>query len=768
MRRIRLPALPETIRTSPVLEASGQAFRRGRREFKTWRLRRRRARVAKRKASKGRTTYVLAATLILLLGTFAWTVDYLAPSARGTQISVAELSALATQERIETAHFFDEDAIIIGEFSAPDPDAVDDAQARESDDEATSSKDAKIDNGAKGKGAKGNQVGDEDIANGGPSANTSAGDPSDETGGSSLAPDVLSADNKVAAPAGAGTYWLTIPSNGALTPLLTEMVTSAGADVDFDAQTPKKAALMVGTFLLPLMILANLFALLFTAGKGSSSGIGEVITFGSMGGKGARKKGKGQSVVNFSQVAGADEAVAELKEVVDYLKDPERYEDIGATPPKGVLLFGPPGCGKTLLAKAVAGEAGVPFFSVAGAEFVESLVGVGAARVRDLFQSVRAVAPAIVFIDELDAAGRKRGQGGGGGGSDEREQTLNQILVEMDGFEVSAGIVIMGATNRPDILDPALLRPGRFDRHITMEQPDMAGRQLILELHSANKPIAPTVDFMYLARRTPGFSGADLANVVNEAALLTVREGKPDIELPELEEAIQRVLAGPKKRGRLLSPEERKRAAFHESGHAIVAAASGRLDQVHRVSILARGRGIGMTNVQQASEAVLLTRDQLNSQLVTAMGGLASEELVFGVPSTGAEQDLEQATDLARDMIGRFGMGSRRRRLLTKEGEAFLGDELAVGQISAKTHQEMENEIDGLLEQAEQEARRVLEQYREVLDMLAGRLEREETLEGTDLESVLALVRPEVTLFGGIMDSSNRDNGQPEHSPLGL
>ncbi|MDQ3878695.1 MAG: AAA family ATPase, partial [Actinomycetota bacterium] len=325
------------------------------------------------------------------------------------------------------------------------------------------------------------------------------------------------------------------------------------------------------------MILANLFALLFTAGKGGSSGIGDVLMFGSIGKGSDKRRKKGlAAAVGFGDVAGADEAVAELKEVVDYLKDPERYEEIGATPPKGVLLFGPPGCGKTLLAKAVAGEAGVPFFSVAGAEFVESLVGVGAARVRDLFARVRAVSPAIVFIDELDAAGRKRAQGGGSGGTDEREQTLNQILVEMDGFDVSAGMVVIGATNRPDILDPALLRPGRFDRHITVDQPDHVGRKLILELHARNRPMAPSVDFDYLARRTPGFSGADLANVINEAALLTVRDARGLVEMPELEEAIQRVLAGPKKKGRVLSPEEQIRAAYHETGHAVAAAAVGR------------------------------------------------------------------------------------------------------------------------------------------------------------------------------------------------
>jgi len=728
----------ERLRENPFLQRMASSYRALRRRLKAFILRQRRARASKRRSSGRRTTYALTVSLLLLFGAFLWAIDYLSPSVSGQQISVGQLSALAGEKRVETAHFLDEDAIILGTYVAAP--AAEEPTSTEGTEESRN-------------------------ANNGKSEKPDAEDePSDATG--SAAAEQTSEKSEVVAPAGAGRYWVSIPSNGALTPILSEMVTRAGADVSFDPQTAKKAVRMVGTFLLPLMILANLFALLFTAGKGSSSGIGEIITFGSIG-KGANKRRKkGQAAaVNFSSIAGADEAVAELKEVVDYLTDPERYEEIGATPPKGVLLFGPPGCGKTLLAKAVAGEAGVPFFSVAGAEFVESLVGVGAARVRDLFQRVRAVAPAIVFIDELDAAGRKRGQGGGGGGSDEREQTLNQILVEMDGFEVSAGIVIIGATNRPDILDPALLRPGRFDRHITVEQPDHVGRQSILELHATNKPVSPTVDFAYLARRTPGFSGADLANVINEAALLTVREGKAEIDLPELEEAIQRVLAGPKKRGRVLSPEERERAAFHESGHAIVAAASGRLEEVHRVSILARGRGLGLASIQRESDAVLFTKDQLFADLVTSMGGIAAEELVFGVPSTGAEQDLEQATDLARDMVGRFGMGGRRRRLLTKEGEAFLGDELAVGQISAQTHHEMENEIDDLLERAEQEARRLLDEHRDVLDRLAARLQVEETLEGADLDSVLALVRPEVTLFGGLV-GPHPENGHVDGVPI--
>ena len=551
-------------------------------------------------------------------------------------------------------------------------------------------------------------------------------------------------------PDGAGEYFVSYPSSDAVTAYLVEMTTEAGAEVSIDPQPAKDVVGTVATFLLPLMILANLFALLFGAARGGSSGIGEVMTFGTIG-KGRRRRGNA-AAVTFDQVAGADEAVAELREVVDYLQDPARYEDVGALPPKGVLLFGPPGCGKTLLAKAVAGEAGVPFFSVAGAEFVESLVGVGAARVRDLFQRVRAVSPAIVFIDELDAAGRKRGAGAGGGGSDEREQTLNQLLVEMDGFEVSAGIVVIGATNRPDILDPALLRPGGFDRHVTVEQPDHEGRLEILHLHAAGKPVSPAVDLALVARRTPGFSGADLANVLNEAALLTVREGKPEIEMTELEEAVQRVLAGPKKKGRVLSPEERKRAAYHEAGHAIVAAASGRLDRVHRVSILARGRSLGVASLQR-DDSSIQTRSELFSAIVSALGGLAAEVLLFGEPSTGAEDDLQFATDQALDIVGRFGMGERRRRLVARSEDDFLGEGTSPGHVSAATHQEMEAEVDRLLERAEEEATALLTRHRRVLTSLAERLEAEETVEGPDLESILALVRPEVALFGGLVDA---------------
>ncbi|MCU1622568.1 MAG: ATP-dependent zinc metalloprotease FtsH, partial [Frankiales bacterium] len=447
----------------------------------------------------------------------------------------------------------------------------------------------------------------------------------------------------------------------------------------------------------------------------------------------------GGSSITFKDVGGAEEAVIELAEIRDYLKDPTKYVALGAVPPKGVLLFGPPGTGKTLLAKAVAGEAGVPFFSVAGAEFVESLVGVGAARIRDLFRRVNAVAPAIVFIDELDAAGRKRGSGGGGGGSDEREQTLNQLLVEMDGFEVSTGVVVIAATNRPDILDPALMRPGRFDRHITVERPDLEGRVRILKIHAAKKPLAADVDLERLASRCPGFTGADLASVVNEAALLTIRRKGNQIGMKDMEEAVVRVLEGPQRRGRVLTSDERLRAAYHEIGHIVVAATLGRHEDIHRVTVLARGRTVAAATFGD-TEATLQTRSSLHNQLVATLGGVAAEDLVLGEGSTGAEQDIEHATDLARDMVTRYGMSDEVGpvRFQVKAGEGFLGDDSQLVELSDDTRREVEGAIRKLIEDARDEAKAILRAHRRELDALAARLDADETLEGQILEEALA------------------------------
>ena len=541
---------------------------------------------------------------------------------------------------------------------------------------------------------------------------------------------------------GATTVRSEIPSNGSATSRVIEVLKNGGADVSVDGQSGKGKVRAFAYFLLPVLILANIFALLFL-GKGSGGGaIGEVTNFGRVD-DGARTGG---SHVTFADVGGAEEAVIELAEVRDYLKDPAKYRALGAAPPKGVLLFGPPGTGKTLLAKAVAGEAGVPFFSVAGAEFVESLVGVGAARIRDLFRRVNAVAPAIVFIDELDAAGRKRGSGGGGGGSDEREQTLNQLLVEMDGFEVSTGVVVIAATNRPDILDPALMRPGRFDRHITVERPDAVGRERILKIHAKKKPLAPDVDLARLAARCPGFTGADLASVVNEAALLTIRRKGSQIGMPDLEEAVVRVLEGPQRRGRVLTADERLRAAYHEIGHIVVAATLGRHEDIHRVTVLSRGRTIAAATFGD-TEATLLTRSSLHGQLVATLGGVAAEELVLGEGSTGAEQDLEHATDLARDMVTKYGMSDEVGpvRLQVKAGEGFLGDDSQLVELSDETQREVEGAIRALIEDARDEAKAILRAHRRELDSLAARLDAEETLEGEVLEQALQPLMTKIT-----------------------
>jgi len=552
------------------------------------------------------------------------------------------------------------------------------------------------------------------------------------------------------------------------TPTLIGVLQQNGATVQVDQQSAKSVLRFVTQFVLPLILLANLFGIIFLAKSGQGS-ISDIVGFGQLGGAKKKKRLSLSTDVNFSHVAGADEAVTELREVKDYLIDPKRYQAFGAQPPKGVLLFGPPGCGKTLLARAVAGESGVPFFSVSGAEFVESLVGVGAARVRDLFRQARLVAPAIIFIDEIDAVGRKRG--GGAGGSDEREQTLNQMLVAMDGFEITSGIVVMGATNRPDILDPALLRPGRFDRHVTVDEPDLHGRQAILDLHAAEKPMAPDVDMEYVARRTPGFTGADLANVINEAALLALREEHVEIRLPQLTEAIQRVLHGPRRKGRLMTTEERKRLAYHESGHALVAAALGRLGEVQRVSIIARGRGLGQSIVSSEADRVLLTRSEMEDQLTIALGGTAAEEVRFGEPSTSAEDDIERVTDIARQMVGRYGMSVHMGniRFIGKDSEVFLGGEAAsMAPMSGETMQAFDAEVKRIVDSAKQRALDILVYHQEHLERVSEQLEELETLEGSELEVMLAPVRPEmnfVTAGGPATPNANGSEGVRSAAP---
>ncbi len=447
--------------------------------------------------------------------------------------------------------------------------------------------------------------------------------------------------------------------------------------------------------------------------------------------------------VTFADVAGSDEAVEELEEIKDFLKDPSRFQAVGARIPKGVLLYGPPGTGKTLLARAVAGEAGVPFYSISGSDFVEMFVGVGASRVRDLFEQAKQNSPAIIFVDEIDAVGRHRGSGMGGG-HDEREQTLNQLLVEMDGFDVKTNVILIAATNRPDILDPALLRPGRFDRQIGVDAPDLKGRKKILEVHSKGKPMAKGVNLEVLARKTPGFTGADLANVLNEAALLTARSNAQLIDNRALDEAVDRVMAGPQRRTRLMNDKEKLITAYHEGGHALAAASMRHTDPVTKVTILPRGRALGYTMVLPLEDKYSITRNELLDQLAYAMGGRVAEEMVFHDPTTGASNDIEKATSIARKMVTEYGMSSAigSVKLGGAQGEMFLGRDIG-GQrdYSEEIAEKVDAEVRLLIEQAHDEAWQVLNTNRDILDNLAKELMEKETLDHDQLAAIFTKVK---------------------------
>ena len=487
--------------------------------------------------------------------------------------------------------------------------------------------------------------------------------------------------------------------------------------------------------IVPLLILGVLFFMMFSNLQGGGN---RVLGFGK---SKAKLASKDTPKTTFADVAGCEEAIEELQEIREFLSEPAKFQAVGAKIPKGVLLYGPPGTGKTLLARAVAGEAGVPFFSISGSDFVEMFVGVGASRVRDLFEQAKEAAPAIVFIDEIDAVGRHRGAGMGGG-HDEREQTLNQLLVEMDGFDVHGGVVLIAATNRPDVLDPALLRPGRFDRQIPVEAPDMKGRLQILKVHGANKPMAPDADLDSVAKRTPGFTGADLANVLNEAALLTARMNLRFIGKPQLDEAIDRVIAGPQKRTRVMNERELLITAYHEGGHALVAAAMPGTDPVQKVTILPRGRALGYTMVMPDADKYSQTRGELLDQLAYMMGGRAAEELVFHDPTTGASNDIEKATKVARAMVTQYGMTESLGavRLGTSESEPFLGRDFGhTRDYSEAVAAQVDAEVARLIANAHQEAFDVLEANRDVLDELVRQLFEKETL---DKEQVAKVFEP--------------------------
>jgi cell division protease FtsH len=524
--------------------------------------------------------------------------------------------------------------------------------------------------------------------------------------------------------------WTSYPHADAYTSQLLELLRKRKVPTTVDSQSGKPTLRAVVQFLLPILILATLFALFSILSREKG---GAFASFSKWSGR-SQKAGSGR--FTFADVAGAPEALIELREFCDYLEDPSRYAELGARAPKGVLLVGPPGTGKTLLARAVAGEARANFFSISGSEFVESLVGVGAARVRDLFRQARMAAPAIIFIDEIDAVGRQRGAGMGQG-HDEREQTLNQMLVEMDGFGAESGLVVMAATNRPDILDNALLRPGRFDRQVVVDLPDVHGRTEILALHASTSPVSPDADLGSIAHQTPGFSGADLANVINEASLLAVRAGKSMVEQEELEEAIDRVLLGPQRKSHVLSAEELWRIAVHESGHAIVAGAVEYPVALQKLSVVARGRGRGGATIYASSDQLVQTQLDLTKNVITAMAGAAAEMYVFGMLSTGVADDLEQATKMAHSMVAIYGMSPAVGPVTVgeKPGEVFIGRDLAnMGNVAAESLALVDAETRRLVHDAEETARRILADNAAVLEDLANSLLRAETLSGPSLD----------------------------------
>ncbi|MDP2300754.1 MAG: ATP-dependent zinc metalloprotease FtsH, partial [Actinomycetota bacterium] len=518
--------------------------------------------------------------------------------------------------------------------------------------------------------------------------------------------------------------------NAALDALLAEHPVSGGVKVDM---RDSGAWLSLLASFVPVVIIVVVMFWLINQMQGGNS---KVMSFGK---SRAKRITRDQPRITFKDVAGADEAVEELEEIKEFLANPGKFQALGAKIPTGVLLVGPPGTGKTLLARAVAGEAGVPFFTISGSDFVEMFVGVGASRVRDLFEQAKAASPCIVFIDELDAVGRMRGAGLGGG-HDEREQTLNQLLVEMDGFDIKDNVIIMAATNRPDVLDAALLRPGRFDRQILVDRPDLKGRAEILKIHTRGKPLGEDIELEVLARRTPGFTGADLANLVNEAALLSARHGKKEVEMVELEEAIERVIAGPEKRSRIISEKEKRIIAYHESGHALVGHVLPNTDPIHKISIISRGRALGYTLALPVEDKFLSARGEMLDEIAMMLGGRVAEAITLGDITTGASNDIERATKLARQMVTQYGMSDKLGPMTLGDGqhEVFLGrDFSATPNYSQEIAFEIDKEIRRLIDEAYETAYRILTERRELLDLMASVLVERETIDKEELAALL-------------------------------
>ena len=546
------------------------------------------------------------------------------------------------------------------------------------------------------------------------------------------------------------------PTSGNAQSNLIDLLAKQGVETKVEG-TGGSSFLSILTYILPFLLFFGFWIFLMNQMQGGGS---RVMSFG-------KSRAKRMSVdapkITFRDVAGVDEAVQELHEIKEFLENPKRFQALGARIPKGVLLYGPPGTGKTLLARAVAGEAGVPFFSISGSDFVEMFVGVGASRVRDLFEQAKQNSPCIIFMDEIDAVGRHRGAGMGGG-HDEREQTLNQLLVEMDGFEMKDNIILIAATNRPDILDPALLRPGRFDRQIVVDRPDRKGRKQILEVHTRGKPLAKQIDLDTLAGQTPGFTGADLANLINEAALLTARSSKREITMSELEEGIMRVIAGPEKKSRVMSEKERLVTAYHELGHAIVGHVLPNCDPVHKISIISRGQALGYTISLPTEDKFLTTRAELTDTMAMTLGGRAAEEIIFSEITTGASNDLEKVTETAKQMVMRFGMSERLgpRVFGHDRSQPFLGREFSSEpDYSDEIAREIDDEIRRIVEEAHQTAKDILIERREGMDRISKILLERETIDAEQFEKLLEGA-PEDEVFG---DEEEEEERKPEPEP---